>query len=273
MNEEQNKLRQRLAAGQIVLGLGNHYPCAGIVEGMCPGWDFVWVDGQHGQMAYDAMLHAMCAAHVADVDVMIRSPGHEAGILGPIADLDPAAIMVPLVETVAQARAIVGAVRFPPVGNRSYGGRRVIDRRGREYYRQQPLLVAQIESIESVANAPAIIATDGVDGLFFGPDDMKLRLGLPMETPHEEHPQLREAMQQTVAAARAAGKFAGTVTPTPAALKLARALGYLLLACGSDSAFVRGTAAQRLREMRALAGETTGTPTPAPTPARSAGLH
>src|SRR5690606_8595907 len=98
-------------------GLANMYPCAGIIEGMCGGWDFVWIDGQHGQMAYDATLHAVRAADAAGIQALVRVPGHEYGILGPVADMAPAAIMVPMIDTPEQAKTVTKALCFPPIGN------------------------------------------------------------------------------------------------------------------------------------------------------------
>lgn len=84
-----NRLMDRLRAGQMVAGLVNTYPASGIIEGMCSGWDFVWIDGQHGQISYEAALHAVQAARATGVDAILRVPGHEPGILGQYADLAP----------------------------------------------------------------------------------------------------------------------------------------------------------------------------------------
>jgi 2-keto-3-deoxy-L-rhamnonate aldolase RhmA len=248
-----NVLAEKLRAGKVVLGLNNMYPASGIIESMCRGWDFVWIDGQHGQHTYDSLLHAVQAAAATDVESFVRVPGHEHGFLGPIADLAPSAIMVPMVDTVEQARWVVSGLRFPPLGIRSYGGRRVIDLDGREYYRERELLViTQVETLEGARNAAAVAATPGVDGLFFGPDDMKVRMGLPIDLQITESEELRRAMETTAQAARKAGKFCGCVAATPTALRMAIDLGYQLIACGSDVMFIRATSAAKLKELRAV---------------------
>ncbi|MFW6060857.1 MAG: HpcH/HpaI aldolase family protein, partial [Phycisphaeraceae bacterium] len=236
---------------RVLLGLCNTYPAAGIIEGMCAGWDFVWIDGQHGQIDYQAAAHALRAAHVADVDTMLRTPGQEPGMLGQFADLAPSALMIPMVNTPAQAQQIVTALRFAPQGQRSYGGRRVIDLYGRDYYRQQELaIVAQIETEQAAQNAEAIIATDGIDLLFFGPDDMKLSLGLPIDTVPTENQRLSEAMRRTASAAKAAGKFACCVAADAATAQLAMEMGFQLMVGGADIAFLRTAAAGKLEELR-----------------------
>ena len=93
-----NTLIEKLQAGKVVLGLGNMYPAAGIIECMCKGWDFVWIDAQHGAIDYRAALNACRAADGQGVDTLLRVPGHEPGLLGKFADLGPSAIMVPMVK-------------------------------------------------------------------------------------------------------------------------------------------------------------------------------
>ena len=245
-----NILAEKLRAGKVVLGLCNMYPASGIIEGMCPGWDFVWIDGQHGEMSYDACLHAVQAAMATDVETLLRVPGREPGMLGKFADLCPSAVMVPIVDNAAQAMAVVKALRFPPLGERSYGGRRVIDLDGREYYRERELLVvAQIETLDAVDNARDIIGTEGIDVLFFGPDDMKMRMGLPINTAVVENEQLRNALERTARAACDAGKFAAGVSKDGPTAEMMVGMGYRMLAGGGDIAFLRTMAAQKLSEL------------------------
>jgi 4-hydroxy-2-oxoheptanedioate aldolase len=248
-----NRLADMLQAGRTVLGLGNMYPASGIIEGMCAGWDFVWIDAQHGQFSYADALHAVQAAGSVGIATIVRAPGHEYGVLGRYADLAPDAIMVPMVDNEQQARAIAHALRFAPQGRRSYGGRRPVDLYGRTYYRDAQLLVlAQIESAEGLANAEAIISTDGIDVLFFGPDDMKVEMGLPIDTPITGSDDLRRAMQRTAAASLAAGKHCGCVAPTAEAAAMACEMGYRIIVGGADIAFLRVGAAEKLRALRAV---------------------
>lgn len=249
-----NLITDRLKGDAVILGFCSMFPAPGIIEAIGPGWDFVWVDGQHGEMDARSAVAAVRAADLVGLATLLRVPTHDAGWLGVFADMDPSAIMVPMVNDAGQARAVVAALRFPPLGTRSFGGRRVIDRRGRDYYREaSPLVVAQIETREAVENVEAIAATPGVDGLFFGPDDMKVQMGIDVNTPPLEHPRLVEAMTRTAKAAREAGKFAAGVAPTAAALAAMRAMGYRMLVGGGDIMFLRAAAAAKLQELRGAA--------------------
>ena len=252
----ENRLKQKLDSQEISIGLCNMYPSSGIVEGMCMGWDFVWVDGQHGEHMYESILHACQAAGLIGVDVLLRVPSWNCEYLGNYMDLAPSAIMVPMVDTADQAKHVVEHIRFPPLGNRSFGGRRVIDLEGREYYRQYHVLfVAQVETIRSVENATEIIQTEGVDGLFFGPDDMKVQMNLPVNTPVLGHPDLRKAMERTAAAAREAGKFCGCVIGNEQDFEPVIDMGYRLVVGGGDNVFMKIMSRQRLEVFRNIIGK------------------
>ena len=118
-------------------------------------------------------------------------------------------LIVPVVNTPEEAREIVYAAKFPPLGGRSYGGRRPIDLRGRGYSdtaNEDVILVAQIESPEAVENAESIAAVPGVDALFLGPDDIMLRRGHSMIAPRSPEA-LRKDLERVISACRKHGKF------------------------------------------------------------------
>jgi len=247
---------QKLSDGEPVLGLCVTYPAAGIVEGMCKGWDWVWVDMQHGQHDYSSMLQSVRAADVVGVAPIVRPATHDPGLLGKYCDTAPTGLLVPMVNTAEQAREIARAVRFPPVGMRSFGGRRPVDLYTRAYYQELKLLVMlQIETEQGAREAEGIIQTEGVDALFFGPDDMKVQLGHPVSEPVMENKVLRQRMAAVAEAARKAGKHAGTVAADPDTLRMTLDMGYQVIACGSDIGFMRVGAQARLEEMREVLGD------------------
>jgi 4-hydroxy-2-oxoheptanedioate aldolase len=250
-----NPLRAKLLRGQLVLGLSTAYPEPGIVEAIGQGWDLMWVDGQHGQFTNQSALNSLRASAALGLETMVRVPSHDPGTLGSWADTGPSALMVPMVNTRAEAEAIVQAVRFPPLGDRSYGGRRAADLFGRDYPTESDLVVvAQIETLEAAANAHEIIAVEGIDMLFFGPSDMKLRMGIPVTAPIEDYPELVAAMRSTAESARRVGKFSGTVTLTGKAAKVCSDLGYQLLIAGSDGHLLQSASQQVLTAMRSAVG-------------------
>jgi 4-hydroxy-2-oxoheptanedioate aldolase len=246
---------RKMLSEKVVLGLNMSFPNPACIESMCRGWDFLWIDGQHGQLGYDAMLQSVRIAEYTGISPIVRVPGHSGESLGPTADMCPAGIMVPMVNSREEAERISRALHFYPRGNRSYGGRRPIDLYGREFFKTEDMIViAQIETLEAVKNADEIAAVEGIDCLFFGPDDMKLQLQLPINSAVNEVPVLKEAMIKVAAAANRYGKYIGVPATTEGSFRFSVELGYRLLVCGSDSFFLRSGAEAKLAECRKLIG-------------------
>ena len=120
---------------KINLGLCMMYPSPGVVERIGADWDWIWLDGQHGEMAgYETMLQMVRACHLIRRPAYVRVPGHEAAWTSLALDMDADAVIVPQVDSGDQARELVRRAKFPPLGNRSFGGRRVINLHGRGYF-------------------------------------------------------------------------------------------------------------------------------------------
>ena len=240
------------------LGMCSMYPAPGIIERIGQDWDWCWIDGQHGQWGTDEALAAVRACDLVGLFSMVRVPGQDPGVIGRTLDMACHAVMVPMVDTVEQAQAVVRAARFPPLGKRSYGGRRPIDLYGRAFShadQPQPLVVCQIESLEALENAEAIAAVDGVDALFFGPDDMAQSKGMPMDG---QRPAgcFDAEMKRVADAATRAGKFAAGIFTTPEALRGALAMGYRMIVCCGDVPLLAAGSVQAAKACRAAVGQT-----------------
>lgn len=251
---DKRSLRQRIEAGEHLLGFAVGYPSASIIETVGSLFDWVWIDAQHGQWNRSSAADAVRAADLAGVASVIRVPGHEYGVIGPFLDLAPKGVMVPMVDTPDQARSVVEAVRFPPLGQRSYGGRRVVDLHGRTYPEQKdtlPVLIAQIETPEALRNVDRIAGTDGIDVLLFGAADFALRLGFSLgdATPHRE---VDEAAREIVDACKRHGKAGGIVCGNDDVLAKAVRRGYQLLNLGGDAGFITRGAQDRLASAQAV---------------------
>ena len=237
-----------LLGGGRGLYFGDHDPTA--------AWkDMSWTPNVEAKTLNYAVSHPVLNWGAAEPVTHYESPGD--CVIGPFQDLAPKGIMVPMVDTPEEARALVGSMRFPPVGvRRSFGGRRIIDIHGRGYptmAEATPLLVAQIETPTAVANIEAIAATPGVDVLLFGAADFQIRLGLPMTLP-QRPPQVDEAAKTIMDACAANGIFGGIVCGTDAVLKTAADMGYQLISLGGDSGFLLNGAQERLSAARATLG-------------------
>jgi len=250
----ETSFRSKLQSGTPQLGLCIMYPSPGVVERIGADWDWVWIDGQHGQLGYSDVLGIVRACDLVGRPAFVRVPGHEFGPIGLALDTGAAGLIVPVVDTPEQAQQVVNAAKFPPLGKRSYGARRPIDRQGRLYAdtaNEEVLLLAQIESPEAIDNAEAIAATPGVDALFLGPDDIMLRRGYPMTAPRSKET-LGADMEAVVAACRKHGKFAVTVGFGPEMLGLCVETGFHMVVAGGDVPFLANGSKQASDEARAL---------------------
>ena len=255
----ENPLARSLRQG-VQMGLCIMYPASGIIERIGADWDWIWIDGQHGELGYNDILAAVRACNLIRRPAVVRVPGHDPGTIGVALDTGADAVMVPTVDDVEQARRVVQAAKFPPLGNRSYGARRPIDLHGRAYSNadhEQPLVLCQIETPTGLENVESTAAVDGVDVLFFGPDDISMRQGLPMHEPRPEG-HFDDALKRVADAARACGKIAGGVFPNPKAIQQAAAMGFRLAVAGADVIFLAEGSSTKADLMRKALADTHG---------------
>lgn len=250
---EGNLLLQKMQEHQVALGYASCVPHPSAVELSSKGWDFIWLCAQHGYQDYNSIYTCMLAAERHQVATVVRVPGHEPDFLGRIMDLAPSAVMVPLVNTAEQAQAIARVVTYPPEGTRSHCGVRVLSLFDDAATTQrQSLIIAQIETEEAVQNAADIIATPGIDMLFFSPNDMRLSLGVPLSTAIEDHPLLTDYMRHVAKVCRDAGKRAGLVAVSEKLIQMAADAGYTLMVPASEAAFLLQSRTEAVKKRQLL---------------------
>lgn len=253
---------ERLAAGQTQIGMCNMYPSPGILERIGSDWDFIWIDGQHGQLDYNDMIAQVRACEHAGTASLVRIPWLEAGIIGKVLDTNASGVIVPCIDSVEEAKLAVAAAKFPPLGRRSYGGRRVIDIKGRGYSdtaNKDQLLIVQIESPAAVKAAAAIAAIDGVDALMIGPDDLSLRRGRSMTAPRDVKA-LSIDIKAIAEAARKHGKMVMGVGIGEEMFKIHQDCGYQLIVAGGDVPFLVGGSQTASSDARKWTKETIAKP-------------
>lgn len=247
-----NRIREQSSSGRPVfaawLGIGNGFSAE--LMGAA-GYDALLLDAQHGGITFDNLAPVLQAIDLSGTDTLVRVPGNNQAEIMRALDLGARGVIVPMISTAAQARFAAEAVRYPPEGLRSFG-------KVRTYYSAQseqsaPLCFVMIETAEGMKNLDEIAATPGVDGLFVGPVDLALSLGLGVVmTPND---QVLASIEQVVAACRRCDKISGSAA---IGLPYARTLlerGVQLIAQGSDFAFIRASAAAELRQLHAWRDE------------------
>ncbi|WP_227376857.1 HpcH/HpaI aldolase family protein [Haladaptatus halobius] len=185
-----NELRQAVHSGESVVGtwLSIGHPTVAEVSAEL-GFDFAVVDAEHTSMSLETVENLTRAVDAAGGETVpiVRVPDADSTRIKRVLDTGVSGVIVPMVETVEQARKVVEATRYPPDGSRGVAGARA-STYGLElanYFERandELLVVAQIETAEGVENAAAIAAVDGIDALFVGPTDLSASVGRFGET-------------------------------------------------------------------------------------------
>ncbi len=206
------------------------------------------IDMQHGLIDFAEMLAMMTAMHKAGKPALVRPPLSDQGLQAKVLDAGAAGVIVPMINTPGQARALVETTKYPPLGQRSWGAYLAQAASGlsaADYLASANRLFktfAMIETAEAMDNVEAIAATDGIDGLFVGPNDLCISL-TGGEAPDFRHPKVKAALPAIVKAAKAAGKVPGIFASTPElALEFADQ-GFRLISVGTDAGFFSAGAA------------------------------
>jgi 2-keto-3-deoxy-L-rhamnonate aldolase RhmA len=224
------------------------------------GFDAFYLDMEHSPLSLETVSAICTAATGFGITPLVRPPGHGADWIGRILDGGAQGLIVPHVNTAAEAEAIVRAVRFPPLGRRSVmGPGPAVGYRARplreinEGLNAATLLVCMIETPEGVANADAIAAMPGVDVLLIGSNDLCTEMGIPGEL---RHPRLRAAYEALAQACTRHGKVLG-VGGIRGDAELQRdllGLGARFLIAGNDVGYLMAAARADVATLRKLAG-------------------
>ncbi len=250
-----NPVRKSFSAGLPAIGGWVWYPNSLACETLArAGLPWVVIDIQHGGATWDSLLPAIQALDLGGCATIIRIGWIDETMIMRALDLGAVGVIVPMVSTADDARRMAAALRYPPEGIRSFGATRVkyatTDDANRDV-----LALAMIETKEGLDNIEEIAATPGVDGLFVGPADLALSMGLDLPGPGEPHPKLVEAYDRIVAAARRNGRFVGTLSFSEAQLDWFLARGFRFMTLGSDRAYLTKGVAADLKTAQAAAAK------------------
>ena len=236
-----NPVTDKLRRGQPAVGSWLTLCSPVAAESMAQiGWDWLVVDAEHSPVGFETMVHCFRAIQLGGAVPMARVPWNDTVWIQRTLDAGALGLVVPMVNTVADARAVVSNMRYATKGQRSFGGSRVapyIEGDYRTWADEQLAVIVMIETIQAVEQAEAILAVDGVVGCFIGPNDLALSMGLTPEDmgPGSEH---EAAMLHVLAAAKKTGKAAGKHCFSAAEVTLRIGQGFQFLALASDSAFL-----------------------------------
>jgi 4-hydroxy-2-oxoheptanedioate aldolase len=234
---EPTALRRRIAAGEVALGISLSMGSVHAVE-LCAhsGLDYVYLDQQHGLTSLDTLINQLRAIAGSPVTPLVRVLRNDPGLIGQALDAGAEGVIVPMVNSAGDAHRAVQGCRYPPEGVRSWGPIRARFGLGSDpvQVNSQVLCFVMIETRDAVENVEEIVTVPGVDGVYIGPADLAVSMGLKPRAGLQdgEHAQ---AIKRIVAACETAGR-ACAISGSPGEMS---SLGIGMVSVGSDAAFIQ----------------------------------
>lgn len=251
-----NRVRQLWAEGRSAisgwLSIGNSYSAE--IVGMS-GVDCVTIDLQHAMTDIQAMIVMLQAISATPAVPFVRLPSTEPSGIMKALDAGSYGIICPLINTAEQARAIVDASSYPPIGGRSFGPSRGLLYGGADYAdhaNETIVRLAMIETRDGLDAVADICAVAGLDGIFVGPNDLGLNLGRGTATDPTD-PVVKDAILHCLRTAKAAGKRAGLFCPSGKVAARRAAEGFDFVVPNSDANLLKSGLAAEIADARGRA--------------------
>lgn len=232
-----NGLKQALKRGSLQLGLW----CAlanNVTAELVAASDYDWltIDMEHSPNDLRSVMIQLQVMAAYPAEALVRLPNTNRSLLKQLLDTGARSLIFPAIESAEEAADIVASTRYPMRGTRGVAGQQRANRYGRvpDYHRNAEtdiFLAMQIESPSGAANAVEIAEVDGVDALFVGPSDLAATMG-HMGRPGDVN--VQRTIAAVGAAARAAGKAAGTLAVVEADARHWIESGFTMVGIGSD---------------------------------------
>jgi 4-hydroxy-2-oxoheptanedioate aldolase len=250
-------LAQRIGNGECLFAawVGINEPM--IAEQLArEGYDTAVMEMQHGSVDVTGALRGIAAVALAGKPAIVRIPIGDFATASRVIDAGAAAVIAPMINDAADARRFASFMKFPPLGQRSWGPRAVLSLTGydaSDYLRHAnafTLAIAMVETREALAALDDILATPGIDGVFVGPSDLSIALndGAALDAQGAD---VDAALTKIAASAKAHGKFAAAFCHTGERANELAKRGFSLCSVSSDQMLLRLAARQELAKARA----------------------
>jgi 4-hydroxy-2-oxoheptanedioate aldolase len=247
------RVKQRIAEGKACVNGWLAIPSGFSAEVMAQcGWDSVTVDMQHGVQDYQSMVQCFQAMQAHPVTPMVRVPWNEPGIIG-----KALGVICPMVNNAAEAKALADACLYPPVGKRSNGPIRAAMYGEASSYQStandEIVVIAMIETQDGIDNIDSILQVPGVSGIYIGPSDMGLSLGMIPILDREE-PRILAIYDKLLASCKKHGKFAGIHNGSAGYAAKMIGKGFQLVTIANDSGLMAKAAREAVAATRKEGG-------------------
>jgi len=253
---KENRVKQVLRAGGVAIGtMVAHVRTPSIAVMLkAAGFDFFFLDSEHGAFNLETVQDICLVAREAGIVPILRVPGLEDAYLFRPLDAGVMGLLCPHVETAEQARSIVRATKYYPLGERGMSLRNVhtsfMRGKGDEVTRrlnEESLIALQVETAVGVDNIEAIVAVEGVDAVYVGPNDLSQTVGVPGQI---HHPEVTARIERVIAACNRAGVAPGLHTYDVDSAQGWLRKGIRLLGFSGESAFIVDTGAKVVTDLR-----------------------
>lgn len=232
-----NSFKAALRSGRVQLGIWSSLSSPLVAELLARSrFDWVMFDAEHSPLEISGLLPLLQAAANGTAVPVIRPPSNDPVLIKRALDIGAQSILLPFVQSAAEAAEAVASVRYPPHGIRGVSAATRASQFGREsdYLAtadDEICTLVQVETGEALRELEAIASTAGIDGVFIGPSDLSASLG---HLGHPGHPDVQAAIADAAGTIRSAGKAPGILATSSADARRYIEWGYVFVACGVD---------------------------------------
>ena len=242
-------LKQKIQAGQTLFTAWSSIPDP-LTAGAFAVTDFdaVTLDMQHGGHSDDSVLRSIGPVIQNGAHAVVRVPVGRFDMASRALDFGAEAVIAPMINTLDDAKAFADAIKYPPLGERSWGPGRAMAFHGysdfNTYLKEANgicLAIAMVETLEALENLDAFLGMDGIDGIFVGPGDFSIAWTNGAHY-NPKNDAMTETLRDVAGRCREAGKFAGNFGSDAAHARFLAGLGYQFVAIGTDVSCIKGGA-------------------------------
>lgn len=236
-----NTIKKICTSGGVALNAWSSIPAPYAAEVLGhQGVDSVTVDLQHGMAGFDTAVAIFQAISATPAIPFARVSHNNISEINKLLDAGAYGIICPMISTPQDAQRFARACRYPAQGDRSFGPARGALYGGPDYFQQaneEIISLAMIETVEGLENLDAILATEGLDGIYVGPNDLCLALGVAPNAESDARI-VRDAIARIVDRCRSAGKIAGIFCSSGEAAAMRAEQGFNFVTPGNDAALL-----------------------------------
>jgi len=253
-----NSVKEKLARGEVVASM-----TVRLVSGVeivriakTAGFDSIYIDLEHSAFSIETTSQISIMALEAEIPAFVRVPANTPEYISRVLDGGALGVIAPGVRSAAEARAVVAAAKYPPIGSRGLtaglpqlGYRSLPAAEALPALNDATMVIVQFESAAALAAMDEIVAVEGGDMVMIGTNDLMADLGIPGEY---DHAKVHDAYARTIAACRARGKHVGVggFGTRPDLIEKYVKMGGRYVSTGTDLAFLMGACMQRAKQVR-----------------------